>query len=180
MINIMLDLETLATTSNAVIWCLGAVRFDSNGLHDEIRIDIDPDSCEGFGLVKCPETVEWWATQSPEARAGMERPGMSLPVALEHFTRWVNAQGSSDETLVWGKGACFDCVIATNAYRAIGAVEPWRYYNQRCYRTIAKICPEVPFHPPKTPHDPLEDAVAQAEHLIECYLAMGKIDQIAP
>jgi hypothetical protein len=68
---------------------------------------------------------------------------------------------------VWGNGASFDCVILGNAYRAVGDEPPWKYFNERCYRTAKAMLPAVPFERIGTHHHALDDAASQAQHLIK-------------
>lgn len=69
------------------------------------------------------------------------------------------------EGKMWGNGAAFDNAILANAYRAAGIKQPWELWNDRCYRTICAYYPGCPRNQPGTPHNALDDARSQAEHL---------------
>ena len=72
--DIMIDLETLATSPDAAILTIGAVKFDPFG--DDIKdpkcekfyVRVDLDSCDRIGLVTTDDTIAWWANQSKEAQ----------------------------------------------------------------------------------------------------------------
>ena len=66
--NVMVDIETLGTSSNSVILSIGAVEFDNENLGAEFEVYIDPESCTDHGLVIDAPTVMWWLGQSNEAR----------------------------------------------------------------------------------------------------------------
>ena len=72
--DIMIDLETLATSSDAAILTIGAVKFDPLDYNvefddsDKFYVKVDLDSCNDINLTVSEDTINWWATQSEEAR----------------------------------------------------------------------------------------------------------------
>lgn len=167
--NVMVDLETLGNGSNAAIIALGAVEFDpATGLGREFLMNIDPQSCVDAGLQMDVSTVMWWMQQSDAARAAFKRPGSPLDVVLGEFSSWF----PSGATL-WGNGATFDNAILSNAYRAIGAKQPWAYWNDRCYRTLKNLFPHVEMQRSGTHHNALDDAKTQALHAVKIMLLAG-------
>ena len=72
--DIMIDLETLATSPNAAVLTIGAVRFDpfnndiGNPTCEKLYIRVDLDSCDELGLEVNDDTIAWWAQQSKEAQ----------------------------------------------------------------------------------------------------------------
>ena len=70
MADIMIDLETLATSPDAAILTIGAVKFDPFGREkddpkmDSFYVKVDLDSCDELGLVANDDTIAWWATQN--------------------------------------------------------------------------------------------------------------------
>jgi exodeoxyribonuclease VIII len=69
--------------------------------------------------------------------------------------------------VVWGNGADFDNVILGNAYLAVNKPRPWSFWNNRCYRTVRAMAPNIDYVRPVIAHHALHDARAQALHLIE-------------
>ena len=127
---------------------------------------------EGGGVMD-PATVLWWMQQSDKARGEFERPGEALAPTLVNFRSWLLAEAGK-EARVWGNGAAFDNVILSGAYRRAGFPVPWSYKNDRCYRTVAALAPQVKRAEVGERHNALEDARGQAVHLIECLRVLGR------
>jgi len=167
MLDIMLDLETMSTQPHAAITQIGAVEFDLDcGLigqtfHAHIALPSNADHARHIDA----DTVLWWMKQSEEARAAFLLPSVSLPEALISFSSWMSYRGETKHLKVWGNGASFDNVILTSAYKACLINQPWRYYNDRCYRTIKSMHPSIPMERTGTHHNALDDAISQAKHL---------------
>jgi hypothetical protein len=160
--NIMLDLETLGNRPGAMIMSVGAVKFGGGTITDEFYQRVDAKSCTALGLVMDTDTVLWWMRQKDEARAELNKPGNPLMQVLVDLMGWMHG----DEVLLWGNGASFDNVLLGSAYDACRLPRPWKYYNDRCFRTIKALHPQLPMERQGTHHNALEDAKAQALHLI--------------
>ena len=162
---VMIDLETLGRAAGCKILSIGAVVFDEDtGLHEEFYVRV---LREGqHGLVEDPDTVKWWSEQSEEARtAAFDAPGgVVLDIALMHFTTWVRSLGADIE--LWGNGANFDNPILSTAYTACDLPQPWKFWNDRCYRTLKCLFPSVALDRQGTYHHALDDAKSQAEHAV--------------
>lgn len=160
--NVMVDLETLGINNSPVILSIGAVKFDENGLGDEFHLTIDRLSCAHVGLIEDQSTIEWWGKQDPEvfrsACSGTEK----IHSALKQFAEWLGP-----DMKVWGNGACADNVWLRSAYTHCRLPVPWNFWNDRCYRTVKALYPNVPKVVPLIAHDALHDAIAQANTLIE-------------
>jgi hypothetical protein len=63
----MIDLETLATSTDAAILTIGAVKFDPFGKDiqepqmESFYVRVDLDSCHDIGLKVNDDTIAWWA-----------------------------------------------------------------------------------------------------------------------
>jgi hypothetical protein len=105
------------------------------------------------------------------ARAEMRAPGgVHLAEALREFSKFIEFTGGRD-ILLWGNGAAFDNVILASAYRALRLTPPWKFYNDRCYRTMKAAYSDVKMPRTGTHHNALDDAISQANHLIEIWKA---------
>lgn len=157
----MLDLETLATDSNAQIISIGAVNFNKNEILGRLKLNVIPDPADVF--TTDPQTALWWIKQSQEARDALWYPeGVRLKEAL----RQLNEFGKLS-TGLWGNGATFDNVILRNAYLKMKVKCNWRFREDRCYRTIINICPNPAHFKRLGPHhDALADAETQASYLM--------------
>lgn len=158
----MHDLETFDTTPNSLLWQIGAVSFDKDGVYNEFHsvIKIDEAMMEEFSI--SASTFNWWLSQ-PEAIKVLANANQSLYDALDGFAEFYNIWCGGE---MWGNGSDFDNVILANAYKKRGIPQPWRYSMNRCFRTIRSVHPhiELPFEGVK--HNALADARHQAEYLI--------------
>lgn len=170
--DLMVDLETLGTESNAAIISIGAVMFDfEKGLGDTFYRVVNIESSLAHGGAISGSTIRWWMTQSEEARNVFKERTQGIGIVLGEFSAWLSLQASSnlidrDNIRVWGNGATFDNVILTNAYKQIGEKRPWSYRGDMCYRTIKNLFPGVEVERVGTHHNALDDAIYQANHLI--------------
>jgi hypothetical protein len=112
-----------------------------------------------------PETVLWWLGQSNEARNQVIDATGRMEDALNAFAAWVQEQPVAG---FWGNGAGFDNVILKEAYRRQGLQLPWRFDQDRCYRTV-KARSNVELRRRGTHHHALDDALSQANHLIDIW-----------
>lgn len=170
--DVMCDLETMGNGSKAAIIAIGAVKFDPKlkQIGDKFYSRVDLQSCLNAGLEVSADTIMWWLQQSEAARAEFKGSMPTLDVALKGFTAWMDRfPADIGEHRVWGNGATFDNVILSNAYKAVGLPRPWTYKNDRCYRTLRCLYPDVPL--PQMPpsfvaHRADHDAEYQAYHLM--------------
>lgn len=171
--HIMIDLETMGTRPNAPIVSIGAVAFDATGVHKKFYRVVDLESAVKAGGVIEPSTVLWWLVQSHDARMALA-DDIAEPVkdVLDAFALWV---AKFDVAGVWGNGATFDNVILTETYHRAYGVTPWRFWQDRCYRTVKNMYPGVEMVRSGTHHNALDDARTQAEHLIAINAAAGGI-----
>ena len=172
--NIMLDLETMGNGPDAAIIAIGACKFDITGIQDTYYCVVDLTSSLNAGLKVDGDTILWWLKQSDDARKAIHSPLTSankITEALETFACWVEKNNQKNPK-IWGNGASFDNVILANAYGKVGLETPWKYYNDRCYRTIKAMYPEIKMNRKGTHHNALDDAISQAEHLIKIWEAM--------
>lgn len=162
--DIMLDLETMGTGSNAAILAIGAVHFDyvSGVMGDEFYQRVNLDSCIQLGLTVDADTILWWLRQDDGARLEICRPAGPIKTVLEVFKSWMG-----DGKIIWGNGANFDNVILANAYESAGINRPWSPFSDRCYRTIKNLHPHIRIVKDGIAHNALDDAVNQARHLME-------------
>ena len=161
--DIMLDIETLATSPDAVVLTFGAIKFDpfnpsiqmSDGIYFRINVDEQID----LGRRVDEGTVAWWGTQSAEVRE--EALGETDRASLEDFTKALN-KFVVGATRIWAQGPVFDIVILENLYRQIGKPAPWQYYAIRDSRTLLKALGDDRKGGTLL-HNALADAVSQAE-----------------
>lgn len=164
---VMVDLETLGKRPGCIVLSIGAVVFDEGGLHDEFYAEINQSSSELHGLRADMSTVHWWNEQSAEARGVLERTlswktSADLVYVLTNFANWLVPNIGDVE--VWGNGAAFDNIILAECYVAASMNLPWKWSNDRCYRTLKNLFPDIPFARIGTHHNALDDTKSQATH----------------
>jgi hypothetical protein len=161
---ISIDTETLATTADAVIMSIGAVKFNlltGEPSDEAFYASISIDSQTGALHRRINEsTVVWWMGQNTEAKKVFTEPKDTIEVALINLSDWFD----HEDYEVWSNGADFDIPMLTHAYSQFDQQPPWKYYNSRCYRTLKKLYPAVYASTNPGAHNALADALCQATH----------------
>lgn len=162
--DIMIDLETLATSPNSAILTIGAVKFDPFG--DDLKdptcekfyVRVDLDSCDELGLEVNDDTLAWWSQQSKEAQDEAFSSDDRIHIRDAFNQLYKFCWGAKR---VWSHGASFDTVICENIFRKLNKAVPWKFWEVRCTRTLFDIGID-PQRPPVLKHHALEDAWNQA------------------
>ena len=171
---VMLDLETLGNKPGSVIVAVGAVKFGAGKILEEFYERVDAQSCVSIGLQMDVSTVLWWMKQSDEARQELSTHGEHINDVLVEFRDWLGDSNAA----IWGNGAAFDNVILSDAYAAAGMVRPWKYTNDRCYRTVKSLCPDIPCPHVGMHHHALDDARSQALHLMSLLEERPEVESV--
>jgi 3' exoribonuclease, RNase T-like len=164
--NMMIDIETLATSPNAIILSIAAVKFNfGDDRTENFSVNIDPKSCAEYGMIKDPETIQWWQSQRPDALKAFMSNQIQLKDALSQLTEF-----SSGDTVWWCNGMNFDYPILEWSYKALGMRAPWKYWNLRDARTMYAVCDIDMKNYPRvgTYHNALDDCLTQIKALKEC------------
>ena len=176
--NVMVDLETLGTRAGCVILSIGAVAFDpkTHQLGDEFYKVICTENCVNAGLTIDDRTLGWWNKQKAEAKQVLmdaKDSAICIPLcdALGGFNVWLSQfPKAMDDMKVWGNGSDFDNAILANAYAAVNIHPIWKFWNNRCFRTLKTLHPKV-----SSPemngvvHNALADAKWQAEYALNIF-----------
>lgn len=146
LMDLMIDIETLATNPDAVVLTIGAIKFDPfadnrdsvDFENKEINMDvfyrrIDPESFTWPEATIDNGTLEWWARQADDVKeeAFAEDGRVSIQDAMLDFRRWVGEVDS-----VWANGPAFDIVILESHAKHIKRAVPWKYYQVKDTRTV--------------------------------------------
>lgn len=165
--HIMLDLETMGIEPNAAIVAIGAVKFTGREIVDRFERIVALESSTGYGGVINPQTEAWWnhPDRAEAKKVTLEADDkLDLKDAIVQFTDW--AKRGKGAMVVWGNGSDFDNVILSEGYKMIGGSAPWRFWNNRCFRTAAGMYPAVKIERSGLFHRAVDDAETQARHLI--------------
>lgn len=167
--NLMLDLETYATTMDACVMTIGAVVFDKSGKEiDCFYRRIDGESCDRLGLTRDQKTINFWAQQSGPSKFELETTINRMDIAdvIREFTQfWYDNKCE----FLWCNGANFDEPILSTIYHKLGVEKPWRFFNVRCVRTLYSIAGfrSSDFGP--VGHHALEDCRKQVRGVVSCW-----------
>jgi hypothetical protein len=169
--DIMIDLETLATSTDAAILTIGAVKFDPFGSEikepamDSFYCKVDLDSCDELGLVTNDDTIAWWANQSKEAQEAAFDPEGRIHIRDAFQQLYKFCWGAKR---VWSNGVGFDIIICEHVFKKLNKAVPWKFWETRDVRTAFDLGIN-PQRPPVTAHHALEDAWNQAVGIQNVY-----------
>lgn len=160
-IHVMIDLETLALSPDAVILQIGAVKFDRESIHGTFEATLDwRRQARLFERRIDPDVMRWWESQPQRDRVlNGER---YLYDALADFRDWYGLHSLP----TWGNGAAFDLAILQDAFHGAGKLVFWSHKHERCYRTV-RLLLGLPKAVSATAHTAVSDALAQARVLQE-------------
>ncbi|MXF06731.1 exonuclease [Escherichia coli] len=171
--HLMIDLETMGTNTNAPIVVIGAVFFapQTGEIGPVFYIVINLTDAMNTGAVPDGGTIEWWLTQSSEARSAILADRVKLKDGLLRFREFIDEHSDEKFVQVWGNGATFDNAILRTSYERLSIPCPWRYYNDRDMRTIIELGNTIgfdartviPFEGVR--HNALDDARNQAKYV---------------
>jgi hypothetical protein len=165
----MIDLETLDTEPTAVIVSVGVAMFSKeNGIFDKQYWVLDWAEQAQLGRTINPNTVAWWMNQTEQARNVFNTPE-SLRTSLPVFANQFKNIMTDKNTKMWGNGSDFDNVILMNMWhKQLGVRAPWKYSNNRCYRTFkARTNCQEGMVREGTHHNALDDAIFQAQCVLK-------------
>lgn len=165
--NVMLDFETLDTSPDAAIISIGAVFFNEKSLGETFYTVIEINDAVKHGSVS-DYTMDWWKRQSPDARKVLTEGTNTTHEALSQFIEFLSkgSGGCISNVRIWGCGAAFDNVIVREQFKKAGMDYKIQFWNDRCYRTIKAVFPDVTLARSGTHHNALDDAIFQAKHLM--------------
>lgn len=174
--DVMIDLETMGSGPSSAIVALGAVCFDplTGEIGKTFYCAIDLRDAADNGGVMDPDTVIWWLKQSDEARAAItSNDTVFTRTMLDQFTNFLYSHTTGPKAVrIWGNGSDFDNVILKSTYDRLKVPAPWSFWNNRCYRTLKGLFPQVKLERSGTHHNALDDAMTQAVHAIEIFKVM--------
>ena len=169
--DVMIDLETLATSTDACVLTIGAVRFDPYGKDvdepamDSFYVKVDIDSCNELGLAVNDDTIAWWAQQDKQAQAEAFEGNDRIHIRDAFDQLYKFCWGAKR---VWSNGAAFDIPICETVYKKLNKAIPWSFWQVRDVRTAFDLGID-PKRPPVLAHHALQDAWNQAVGIQNVY-----------
>ena len=166
---IVLDIETIGTKQGVTVLSIGAVFLEEGrtGVSDaQFYNRISRNSCKIAGLVEDKDTLDWWAKQPIDVREEAFGGTTPLNIVLDNLAGFIREHSTIRDVKVWGNGAGFDAPILEACYDAVDMPVPWKFWNTRCFRTLKAENPGVPYIQPANAHHALDDAIAEASHMV--------------
>lgn len=167
--DLMIDLETLATSPQTAVVSLGAQFFDIEtktlGSTFEMVLELQPQIDSGREI--SASTLKWWMGQEEAAKRVFHEKAQPPTVVLGTFVNWYKSV--NPKAFVWGNGSTFDISIMENIFRMYKIEVPWGYNKAMDLRTFkrfnAPAGAKIPVAGVK--HNCLADATAQARFVLE-------------
>ena len=156
---IIIDIETLANTSNAVIIEIAAIYFEEFEVKDTFNQKVQLQSCLDLGLEINENTLCWWLKQDRKL-LDVLKGGESITSVLNELSIWIRKY---EEIEVWANSPSFDLVILQNAFNKAGLQYPFNYLKERDLRTIKSLTNTKL----ENNHNALEDCIHELRILVD-------------
>lgn len=161
--HLMLDIETLGNVPNSIIISISAVVFDDNFKElDYFNENLDVSHSTNLGFKTTESTLQWWKEQSKEAFEISTNNQKRVDYVLYELATFIE---SNNIDFVYGNSVSFDCVLLNCYFDRLQIERPWRFWQERCFRTFKNTFnfSEVEFK--GIPHFSLDDCRFQIEQL---------------
>lgn len=140
-IDVMVDIETLGTSSDATIFQIATVSFDilTGDILDNFNGLADISQNEFLNVDG--STLKWWLNTNKELLTELLNNGEgSSTELLQDFHKWLTGlTPDSNELCLWGNGILFDNKMIQQQLEDIGLFYPINYKNDRDVRTIVDL-----------------------------------------
>lgn len=172
MTHLMLDLETLGTSSKAPVIQVGLVAFNNSyEILDKLNVRVRPLSLEHADI----DTICWWFDQSKEVISNAKKSliaGVKPLIACQKIIDFVSIYLDED-SLCWAHGVSFDFPITNNMLADNNFETPFPFWSIRDTRTVFdlmnynykverdKIIEDMSL----TAHDAVDDCIIQIKML---------------
>ena len=171
--HVMLDIETLATTPDAVVMSVGVVKFDphTGTPYNKTlwRPDIDEQTERDRHVSE--STLEWWAKQPDHIQEDAFSDEGRIPVV--DFMKELNRYCVGMQK-IWCQGPQFDMLILENLYIQWGHHFGWQFWQVMDCRTLFQLMPVDPRKAIQQDlHSADADAYYQAIGVQQCYEHFG-------
>lgn len=144
-LNIMVDLETTSTKENSAILSWAMVPFFTDGQEVEdaepMVLYIDLGSCFFAKMDIDKDTQDWWAQQTPNARASiLTAEKVSIQNASMEVYGWMSRLAEKYDLYMWARGLDFDIPkIEWCLRKFVGRELPYKYSHKMDVRTVLKF-----------------------------------------
>lgn len=140
-IDVMLDIETLGTGSNATIFQIAAIAFNIETGEHYSKFNMIADISKNKKLNVDGSTLKWWLNTNKQLLTDLLNKGeKSSEDLLINFNCWLMSLSSDVRDIyLWGNGILFDNKMIQQQLINIGQPYPIFYKNDRDVRTIVDL-----------------------------------------
>lgn len=166
--DLMIDLETLGTTPETPVISIGATFFDVEkkqlGVNFYMALDVNEQI--KHGRKPTGDTIKWWLGQEDAAKRVFHEKAKHPTDVLHLFAKWIKSV--NPKTYVWGNGSTFDISILEHMFEMYGVECPWSHTKIMDLRTFRRFQGKgAKVVVPGTKHNALDDAIGQAQYVME-------------
>jgi hypothetical protein len=185
--DIMLDIETLGTGSNATIFQISAIAFDIETGHQYSTFNSIADISKNKTLKADGSTLKWWLNTNKELLTDLLNKGEeSSEDLLTNFHKWLKSQDKDNKNIyLWGNGILFDNKMIQEQFIEMGLEYPIFFRNDRDVRTIVDLAGKRLGITEKelkerfndenlVKHDAFDDVKYQINLVVSCYNLLTK------
>lgn len=184
--NIMIDVETLSTKTNASIIEIAAAEFNkyTGAVGDIFDRLVEPSEWAKNGRDVDGTVILWWMSHSDvmtKKFLDVTIKKSNLKSALYDLSTFVKEHDNinnngRERVTVWGNGATMDITVLQSAYEYFNMKTPWQFWAVNDCRTISNIIPDIKenteFEGVK--HNPADDCRHQIKYVS---LSLKKINE---
>lgn len=175
---IMIDIESMALTPDALVLSIGATEFGLTSTgpqfgEERLYVPTIPEQLL-LGRRVDQNTQRWWAVVEQAAQHHWLKPEVAntyTPInACIELAHFIKAKAPGE---IWANGPQFDIAVLEHLFAQCGVAVPWNYSIIRDLRTIRKVLGEKRELPSlnaadEVAHHPLADNRMQIRSLWQC------------
>lgn len=171
-VDVMIDLETLATDEDTVVVSIGACTFDvktGEVAKSSFYMILEMQDQLNRGRKLSADTLKWWIGQEEKAKQMFHEKAQSPLNVLNTLATWLRQVSPDSRNLkVWGNGSTFDISILQHMFRMYNMKCPWGYNGVMDVRTFRRFVANGEKIPNSgTAHNALDDSIAQANFVVK-------------
>lgn len=172
--NVMIDLETGATTPNAVVFAVGLVVFNDHKVEpiEELRDraivmypEIGPQNI--LPRILATETLAWHAKEPNRAEMLSkyldENSAITVDQVFDKFEDTIKPKAK-----VWANSPSFDLAILRHWAKQVGRELPFKFYQELDFRTLKHLAREYGIQLPKADEELAHTADYDAAFQAHC------------
>lgn len=181
--DVMIDLETLATDTDTVVISVGAAAFDisKSSIPSTFYMILEMQDQLNKGRKVSADTLKWWMQRSDAVQKVFHEKAKAPDTVLHTLATWIKTVcPNSKELKVWGNGPTFDISIMEHMYKMYNIKCPWSYNQIMDLRTFRRfVANNEKVLIPGNAHNALDDAMGQAAFVMK-HLQPSKPSDLTP